>query len=284
VPADVMNAGRKREIAFPTDAVTHDPGELEAVVFRDVHPVSRPTELQLPRIFPSPLSKKVRRYDRYTVPGAGLVNTGIVLRPGDDFEIRAKGLVDVGGPGQFPPSGKRVKSGWDRNFPLNAMIDPSHPNRYALIGYLNNFFFIGRHLRRQKWNLPQERELRLLVNDDYSIDNTGEFEVYVTVWGPDVPIRSARFVDCARRDDTDPDRAIDLIGGIKQTGQRWSAKIDDAVRLLNNGVLLYVLTPGGGLTEVYAVEGDSDTKPHLRTSPTPGGDDNLNELPECRNS
>jgi len=113
---------------------------------------------------------------------SSLVDTGIDIPPGGDFELLASGTIWSGawffgrnGPGGFT---------WvdhDPKFPLHEGPG-AHP--FCLIGRLGNdgWFFVGDHLPRQHQPGPGPRRLFLRTNDDTPNNGNGSFSCHVNVW------------------------------------------------------------------------------------------------------
>jgi hypothetical protein len=116
----------------------------------------------------------------------GDVATGVVLEPGDEFEVTAAGTITA------PEFLARPSdaNGWyvvdDATFALHSGIDPDQARKYALLGRLGGYFFIGTHRERQRFVYGGPLPLYLRVNNDDHLRGAGQgaFDVEITAWGP----------------------------------------------------------------------------------------------------
>jgi len=91
------------------------------------------------------------------------------------------------------------------------------------------------------------------------------------------PLPQALVVSNADRDGTDPDRAIDALGGIGPTGIGWKLSLSQALAMADAGTPLFVRRPDGGLVPLQRVR-RRDGRRYLRALPG-GGGPRLAELP-----
>ncbi|MDD7942943.1 hypothetical protein PHK61_31505 [Actinomycetospora lutea] len=115
----------------------------------------------------------------------GDVDTGLDVKPGQMLEVAATGTIVA------PEilAGDSDASGWnhivdDARFALHSVIDPHGARKYALLGRLNGYFFVGSHMGPWQFNFPRERRLYLRVNNDDHLRGAGKgaFDVKVTIW------------------------------------------------------------------------------------------------------
>lgn len=128
---------------------------------------------------------KVKQPDVWVdVPEAarGDLDTGITLRPGDEFAVTGTGAIWSG----VWFTGLNGPEGWDRlesnpAFPLHSTSD-SRP--FSLIGRLEGepYFFVGRGLTRRPFERTGPRRLFLRVNDNTPANGSGAFRALVEVW------------------------------------------------------------------------------------------------------
>ncbi len=93
------------------------------------------------------------------------------------------------------------------------------------------------------------------------------------------PLPSPPVVDCVTGDSTDPDRAIDAIGGASPGGSRWNLVLDDALAVADTGTTFFVSQPDGTLVPLQRVRAGSGRR-YFRTLPGAGGP-RLSDLPAC---
>jgi hypothetical protein len=188
-------AGAWPGVLVPADAVSYLPDVAQALglpangtavdPFAATVPTARPTAapLALP-----PVDRHVI-VDHVTVPirdTDGDVATGVVLQPGDEFEVTASGTITA------PEFLARPSNadGWyvvdDATFALHSGIDPDGAHKYALLGRLGGYFFIGTHRPRQRFIYRRALPLYLRINNDDHRRGAGQgaFDVEITAWGP----------------------------------------------------------------------------------------------------
>jgi hypothetical protein len=114
----------------------------------------------------------------------GDVDTGITLSFGDELEISATGTITA--PELF--AAPSDANGWyvvdDARFALHAGIDPINAHKYALIGRLGGYFFIGNRWPRRAFYYQYPVRLYLRVNNDDQRRGSGNgaFAARVRVW------------------------------------------------------------------------------------------------------
>jgi hypothetical protein len=184
------------EPVIPREIVDHDPtiGEIpwDALKVHGNLPKNPNGDL---RLYSDPASAQRPAEGSCTVPAAGdafedfgpyLISsrewdaaTEVSLSLGDDFEITAEGAV-----GGWGPNGDGQIT-WDRSYPLHGLIDDANAHPHAVLGRLNNYFFVGSHRARARWLYgTQETATRLYlrVNEPEPTSAGGEFRVRVRVW------------------------------------------------------------------------------------------------------
>jgi hypothetical protein len=120
-------------------------------------------------------------------------------------------------------------------FALHSGIDPGSARKYALLGRLNGYFFVGTHRARERYLYPVERKLYLRVNtDDHRRGaGNGAFDVHVTVWD-DRPIQpgAVQVIDIVRGQELTP---------LAHLGEAFLAdnvpEVDRLIRQENVGIL-----------------------------------------------
>ncbi|SEQ79716.1 hypothetical protein [Arthrobacter sp. OV608] len=114
----------------------------------------------------------------------GDVDTGVTIAFGDEFEVLATGTITA--PELF--AAPSDATGWyvvdDARFALHAGIDPVNARKYALIGRLGGYFFVGTHLPRQPlyYHYPLRLYLRVNNDDQTRGSGNGAFDAHVRVW------------------------------------------------------------------------------------------------------
>jgi hypothetical protein len=114
----------------------------------------------------------------------GDVDTGITLSFGDEFEISATGTITA--PELF--AAPSDANGWyvvdDARFALHAGIDPWNARKYALIGRLGGYFYVGVKRPRETFYYHRPLRLYLRVNNDDQTKGSGNgaFSARVRVW------------------------------------------------------------------------------------------------------
>ncbi|MGY6025353.1 hypothetical protein [Streptomyces spinosirectus] len=117
---------------------------------------------------------------------AGDVPSGIVLEPADEYEITATGTITA--PELFAQPSDA--NGWyvvdDARFPLHSGQDPVSARKYALLGRLGGYFFVGTEHSRRRFLYHSSLPLYLRVNieDQRAAKGEGGFHVQVRAWGP----------------------------------------------------------------------------------------------------
>jgi hypothetical protein len=289
------------EIATVPHAVAHAAftGDAPMIPYTAIRPDEQPPSAGGEPLFPAtgvparpaslrtalPVPSRHLLYDeQVTVPkSAWDVLTAVVLREGDVFEITATGTINAG----MFAAGDNGPNGWDgvvsdRSFPLHDLIDPINAHPYALLGRLNNYFFVGSARPRQRWLFHRESALMLRINDNQPGNGTGAFQVRVRVWGEPAPCDSLRVIAWAARDASDPDRSIDRIGGMNRDGSPWQATLKEVVDALqdqeNRNKPRYVIRSAAGACREVVV-GQRRRHSYLRTVPNRFVKDNLGALP-----
>jgi hypothetical protein len=156
----------------------------------------------------------------------GDVDSGIVLQPGQRFEITATGTIVA--PELF--AGPSDADGWnsivdDARFALHSAIDPVSARKYALLGRLNGYFFVGTHRSRERYLYPVGRRLYFRVNNDDHRKGAGNggFDVHVTVWD-DRPVQpgAVQVIDIVRGQELTPSptsvRRFSVITSLRSIG------------------------------------------------------------------
>jgi hypothetical protein len=145
-----------------------------------------PAKSPVPAPILPPPSSNLRFDQTITVHESdGDVYTGVTLRNGEDFAVQAAGSIWAG----VPLTGSNGPQGWtnieyDTKFPLHG-VPSAHP--YALLGKLQNYFFIGSGIPRTRYIYQESCPLRLRINDDTPGNGNGSFSCRVQVWGPPLP-------------------------------------------------------------------------------------------------
>lgn len=187
----------------------------------------------------------------------GDVDSGIVLKPGQQFEITATGTIVA--PELF--AGSSDANGWnnivdDARFALHSGIDPGSARKYALLGRLNGYFFVGTHRARERYLYPVERKLYFRVNNDDHRKGAGNgaFEVHVTVWD-DRPVQpgAVQVIDIVRGQELTP---LARLGGAFLGDN--IPEVDRLIRQENVGVLGAVTYTADG-TDPAQVAGLAET-------------------------
>ncbi|MET7701092.1 hypothetical protein [Streptomyces sp. NPDC005485] len=180
-------------VPLPGAVTTHLPQlarRVGATPGRDVDLFDGPVTLDKPRSAPLDLPSVsghvlVGRHRSYVKDTAGDVRTGVVLEPGDEFEITATGTILA--PELFAQPSDA--NGWyavdDATFPLHSGQDPMSARKYALLGRLGGYFFVGTHSPRRRFLYHRSLPLHLRVNIDnqQSAKGEGGFYVQIEVWG-----------------------------------------------------------------------------------------------------
>ena len=112
------------------------------------------------------------------------VASGVLLQPGQEFQINASGSIWGGAlfdPWNSPAGQTRLID--DARWPLHTGLDSEQARAFCLLGRLNGYFFVGTHLPRMRFVYHEPRELFLRINDAGLGDGSGAFEVRVRVWG-----------------------------------------------------------------------------------------------------
>ena len=282
VPPEVLREARAGTLALPLNAIQrstplHLTPEGAADLFYDDPPV--PRSPIPPVLLPDP-PRTLALSEEFTVPeSARDVQTGIVLRMGDAFEIEASGRIWAGVflTGENGPNGWEDRIEYDRKFPLTGRPN-GHP--FSLIGKLGGggaYFFIGEHRPRERYLGEEDRELFLRINDDSPGNGSGAFTCRVRVWG--APLEIGSQISCITRDRNDPDRRIDALGGVHEDGTRWSLPLDQAIALVEEGHHFFVERPEGDHVRIIAATRRG--KKYLKTVADGDEPNNLLALPEC---
>lgn len=180
VPADAVNCLPDVALALgaPANSADIDPFAVTA-------PTARPTAapLAVPAVDGHVMVDHVTVQIRDT---DGDVATGVVLESGDEFEVTASGTITA------PEFLARPSdaNGWyvvdDAAFALHSGIDPDAARKYALLGRLGGYFFIGTHRARQRFLYRKALPLYLRINNDDHRRGAGQgaFNAEITAWGP----------------------------------------------------------------------------------------------------
>lgn len=183
-------ADRLRGVAGAVGAHAHG-GDFD--LFAAGAPTTRPT--QAPLSVPSTAGHVVVDHIVVAVRDTdGDVASGVVLLPGDEFEVTTTGRITAP---EFLAQPSDA-NGWyvvdDATFPLHSGIDPDSAHKYALLGRLGGYFFIGTDRARVRFVYRRAMPLYLRVNIDDQTRGAGNgaFSAEVTAWGP--PRLLAEFV------------------------------------------------------------------------------------------
>ena len=226
-------------VLVPANAVSYLPDVAQALgrpangtavdPFAATVPTARPTAAPLA---PPPVDRHVI-VDRVSVQirdTDGDVATGVVLEPGDEFEVTAAGTITA------PEFLARPSdaNGWyvvdDATFALHSGIDPDGAHKYALLGRLGGYFFIGTHRPRQRFLYHRALPLYLRINNDDHRRGAGQgaFDVEITAWGP-ARLRGQNMGlsvpgQCrpAQRSTSPSASATSAVPGILRLGSGWS--------------------------------------------------------------
>ncbi|MFF1713145.1 hypothetical protein [Streptomyces sp. NPDC058268] len=174
-----------------TTYLPHLARRVGAVAGTDVDLFDGPVTLSKPRSAPLDLPSTaghvlVGQHRSFVKDTAGDVRTGVVLEPGDEFEITATGTILA--PELFAQPSDA--NGWyavdDARFPLHIGQDPVSARKYALLGRLGGYFFVGTHSPRRRFLYHRSLPLYLRVNIDnqQSAQGEGGFYAQIEVWGP----------------------------------------------------------------------------------------------------
>ncbi|MCD2197679.1 hypothetical protein LQ327_30335 [Actinomycetospora endophytica] len=119
--------------------------------------------------------------------------TGIVIRRGDQFEITAEGRLRLAGVIDSGPEGLDLVD--DARFALHLGLDPFHAFRWALLGRLGGYFYVGTHRPLERWLYPRPRPLYLRVNSSGQTGPRGDgaYQARVVVWGD--PLGCVKVID-----------------------------------------------------------------------------------------
>jgi hypothetical protein len=111
------------------------------------------------------------------------IDTGIVLLPRDEFSLTGTGSIWAGVwfTGLNGPEGWTDRIETNPNSPLNNTPD-ARP--FSLIGRLEGeqYFYVGRQLRRRRFGRSSQRRLFLRINDNNPANGSGAFQCLVEVW------------------------------------------------------------------------------------------------------
>lgn len=119
----------------------------------------------------------------------GDVATNITIGFGDEYEITASPTEKITPPEVL--AGETGPNGWDgvvddARFALYSGIDPVNAHKYALLGRLGGYFFIGEGLSRRPFYPPHPEPVHLYLrvnNDDQTRGaGVGRFLVHVKIW------------------------------------------------------------------------------------------------------
>jgi hypothetical protein len=283
VPAAVMDAARTGGVVLPVRAVQGTRAYViengGASLFRPGAIVPRSTEPQVRRT-PWP---ETLLFEEVVTVGAtdGDVFSGAVVRPGDVYRIQGSGYVWGGVllTGPNGPNGWDTIT-WDASYPLHGGIDPRNGHPFALLGKLNNYFFVGDDNHGQRWDYYQEARLYLRVNTPLPPGGSDAFTARVRVWGDPRSLASVRIVSCVHRGSSDPDRRIDAVGGIDSDGNPWMLGVEEAIAEIDAGVKYFASKEPGSYTKVVVVRGRRGR--YLRSLPDRDRKNNLSALGRCR--
>jgi hypothetical protein len=243
VPPRVVTALRQGKLVLPRRDLLSSGFEEETRGVR-LYQSASPRLPKVPAMVPPPREHLLYDLTVVVYEQDSDVFTGIVLREGDDYEIEASGAIWSGWlfGNEIGPEGDPSIT-WDPKFPLHAVIDPNHAHPYALLGRLNNYFYIGRHRARARWLYHSEQLLHLRINDNAPGNGSGSFSVRIRVWGEPAAAESLRFVDCIRRNPADPEHRIDAVSGPERGKGRWQLTPAEAVAEMKAGKRYFVYRP-----------------------------------------
>jgi hypothetical protein len=167
---------------IPRDRTILPPGPYLVFLLSREGVPSTARAVRLDPYAPSP--GRVLAVDRwFSVPeSSSLVETGILLLPGDDFEIEAEGEIHAG----VAATGHNGPEGWhnvdhNKKFPLHAG-GSAHP--YSLIGRFAGqpWFYIGKRIGPVSFKGGQPDTIELRTNDDVPGNGKGSFSCNIKVW------------------------------------------------------------------------------------------------------
>jgi hypothetical protein len=236
-------AGAWPQVRVPADAVNYLPDVAQALgasppspdidLFAATAPTVRsaPAPLVLPpvdgHVVVDHVSVQIRDTD-------GDVATGVVLEPGDEFEVTASGTITAPESLAQPSDA----NGWyvvdDATFALHSGIDPDAAHKYALLGRLGGYFFIGTHRPRQRFLYRRATPLYLRINNDDHRRGAGQgaFDVEITAWGP--PRLRGQFLGFSLPRQVPPNTPQRIALRFRNLGSAWES----------SGGFRLVLTPG----------------------------------------
>ncbi|HLL55502.1 MAG TPA: hypothetical protein VK447_18225 [Myxococcaceae bacterium] len=184
IPRAICAAAREGRVPLPLEVLpTHADAAARGVpLFAD--PVPPKSAEPPPRLPPRP-TRLIHDHPVVIREANRDVDTGVVLRNGDEFELETTGTITPGviGAGPTGPGGWKDRIAYGPHFPLHGGIDPVHAHPYCLLGKLNGYFFVGERRPRQRYLDREERRLFLRINDDVPGNGGGAFICRVKVWG-----------------------------------------------------------------------------------------------------
>jgi hypothetical protein len=111
------------------------------------------------------------------------VDTGVVLRPGDEFALTGTGSIWAGVwfTGLNGPEGWMDRIETNPNSPLHNTPD-ARP--FSLVGRFEGegYFYVGRGFGRRTFNRSSPRRLFLRINDNAPANGSGAFQCLIEVW------------------------------------------------------------------------------------------------------
>jgi hypothetical protein len=151
----------------------------------------------------------------------GDVLSDIVLQPGDEFEVTVTGTITAP---EFLAQPSDA-NGWyvvdDATFPLHSGIDPDSARKYALLGRLGGYFFIGVARGRQRFIYHRSLPLYLRINIDDQTRGAGNgaFAAEITAWG--TPRLLAEFVSLSVSRQMVAGSAQHITVAVRNRGSAW---------------------------------------------------------------
>ncbi|MBX3306228.1 MAG: LamG domain-containing protein [Nitrospira sp.] len=167
------------QVLPPTPSLVPDAEQIDLFSTRVVTAPSPP----LHPVLPTPTTNFLREVQVTVGVNDGDVDTGIVLKDNDEFEISAEGQIR----GTLF-SGLSGPDGWDQvadgaDWPLHIGLDPN-VRKFALLGSLGGYFLVGSHFPRTRFLHSMSLPLYLRINKAPG-DSFGEFVVTIRLWGTD---------------------------------------------------------------------------------------------------
>ena len=111
------------------------------------------------------------------------VDTGVILQPGDEYELTGSGTVWAGVlfTGVNGPEGW---VDWIESNPASPYINQPDAHPFSLVGHFDDeaYFYIGNGFSRRAYFLDSAKQLRLRTNDNTPGNGSGSFQCRIQVW------------------------------------------------------------------------------------------------------